>query len=294
MDYLQVALTTKKNTAEEMSALLETAGALSVTIESANEEEIFDAAEPNDPAWTSQRLTALFDQHFDFTALTELLKTHPAANDVKLNSLPDQDWERNWLEQFQPIKISESLWVCPSWLDTPDPEANNLIIDPGLAFGTGTHQTTHLCLEYLSKLKPVSELVIDYGCGSGILGIAALKLGASEVIAIDVDPKALQATESNARINKVSTGLQAGYPDDLNRLLESRQSSLVIANILADTLIALRETLIRIVNAEGTLILSGVLEEQTERVVSAFSSEFDFTCDQRQEWMLLVGRKRSP
>ena len=161
MDYLQVAITTEKHSAEEMSVLLENVGALSVTVESANEEEIFDAAEPGDPAWLSQRLTALFDEHFDSAILAELLRAHPAANDIKVNSLPDQDWERNWLEQFQPIQISQSLWVCPSWLESPDPEATNLIIDPGLAFGTGTHQTTHLCLEYLSKL----DLKNKTGCG---------------------------------------------------------------------------------------------------------------------------------
>lgn len=292
MEYLQVALTVKKSHAESLSVILERAGALSVTVESANDEEIFDAAQPGDPMWILQRLTALFGSEFDIDVLSYVLKNHPEANHVVVSKLPDQDWERNWLEQFTPLQVGQALWVCPSWITPPDSSATNLIIDPGLAFGTGTHQTTHLCLDYLSTMDLKDKLVIDFGCGSGILAIAAVKLGAEEAVAVDIDPKAIDATRSNAEINNVSSKIHVGLPQDLDELMQNRKSPLVIANILADTLIELKNVLLNIVSPDAILLLSGVLATQVERVSSSFSPQFQFVARQKDEWMLLEGQSQ--
>jgi len=293
LDYLQVALTVKKPHSEQLSDLLETAGALSVTVESASNEEIFDAAQPGDPMWKSQRLTALFDGDFDVDVLSYVLKDHPEADHIVVSNLPDQDWERNWLEQFVPLQVGQALWVCPSWLEPPDSSATNLIIDPGLAFGTGTHQTTHLCLNYLSTMDLKGKLVIDFGCGSGILAIAAIKLGAEEAVAVDIDPKAIDATRSNAEINQVSSKIHVGLPQELDSLLQGRRSPLVIANILADTLIELKNVLLNMVSPDSILLLSGVLASQMEKVTRSYSPQFRFVTHQKEEWMLLEGQSSS-
>ncbi len=290
MDYLQVAFSVKKLYAEKMSELLETAGALSVTVESADDEEIFDAAQPGDPMWQSQRLTALFGGEFDADILSYVLSNHPEVDHVVVSKLPDQDWERSWLEQFKPLQVSQTLWICPSWLTPPDSSATNLIIDPGLAFGTGTHQTTHLCLEHLSTMELKDQLVVDFGCGSGILAIAAIKLGAKEAIAVDIDPKAIDATRNNAIINRVSSQVHVGLPENLEALMQERKSPLVIANILADTLIELKNVLTSMMSPDAILLLSGVLASQVEKVTSAFSPQFNFVTRQKDEWMLLKGQ----
>ena len=285
MQYLQLSLTVDRQYADQVSALFEEQEALSIMIESANDEACFDAAEPGEPEWQVQRMTALFNEGFESAFLLEQIQALDTGSEVVRSYLADQDWERTWLDQFEPIQVGEDLWVCPSWKEPPHPQATNLIIDPGLAFGTGTHPTTHMCLQYLSSLDLKNSSVMDYGCGSGILAIAALALGATKAIGVDVDPRALLAANENAAINGVSERFSSCLPDQLT----AQNFDIVIANILAGTLIQLKQELLSLARPGTLILLSGVLAEQVEMVKSAFSDQLDFNVRQSDDWILLTG-----
>ena len=290
--YLQVAVTATKRNAEIISKWMDSEGALSVTVESANEEECYDAAAPADPSWELQRLTALFDSELDGTDLKNRITKLPLVDSASITRLEQQDWETSWLDNFTPIQVSEKLWICPSWLTPPDQNSINLIIDPGLAFGTGTHATTFQILEYLSKQSLTGKTIVDYGCGSGILGIAAVALGAHRAIGVDVDPKALRAAANNARANRVESSLELVSADQFDISYPSLEADMVIANILVGTLMSLRQRLTSLVSYGGVLVLSGILENQADRIVASYGDEFEFCRFQRHEWVVLVGTRR--
>ncbi len=181
--------------------------------------------------------------------------------------------------------------MCPSWTTPPDPQATNIVLDPGLAFGTGSHATTAMCLQWLAGAELVGQTVLDYGCGSGILAIAALKLGATRVIAVDIDPRALSATRDNARLNQVADArLQILAPEQLP---DDTRADIIVANILAGTIVELAPVLTRTLARGGTILLSGILESQMDKVQSAFDPGFHFAARQRDEWGLLVGRRHN-
>ena len=207
----------------------------------------------------------------------------------EVSELVDQDWERVWLSGFEPTQVGQDLWVCPSWLTPPVAEAVNLTIDPGLAFGTGTHPTTAMCLHWLDQHRPHDKLVVDYGCGSGILAVAALRLGASRAWGVDIDPHAISASTQNAGRNGVADRFNAcqmpGLPEGL-------RVDLLIANILSKVLIDLRYTLTALVGRRGTLLLTGVLHDQTQEVRDAFAPNFQFEQIRHDEWSMLVGNRR--
>ncbi|MEW6692942.1 MAG: 50S ribosomal protein L11 methyltransferase, partial [Pseudomonadota bacterium] len=203
----------------------------------------------------------------------------------------DQDWERAWMDQFQPLRFGEKLWIVPSWIEAPDAEAVNILLDPGLAFGTGTHPTTALCLEWLDGADMAGKTVLDYGCGSGILAIAALKLGATDAWGIDIDPQALTATRDNAARNgieasRLHTGLPGALPKDA-------LFDVLLANILMGPLIELAPTLTGHVRPGGRLVLSGLLGEQAEEVMAAYAADFDFDPPALKEgWARLTALRR--
>lgn len=290
MRYLQVSLTAEKNHAEAISAILEGMSSLSIMIESANDEACFDTAEPGQPKWALQRITALYPEEFDTDNLLTDLYAHPHTNGVSTSWLEDQDWERSWLDQFEPINVGRDLWICPSWKDPIEPEAVNLIIDPGLAFGTGRHPTTHLCLESLSKQVLKGKTVIDYGCGSGILAIAALKLGAVNVIGVDIDLRALSTSRENANRNGVEGRLTVCLPDEA----PNATYDVVIANILAGTLISLSDALVEFCRPDTLLMLSGILSSQSGAVNRCFSETSSMTETVSGDWVLLEGMIDSP
>ncbi|MGI9316463.1 MAG: 50S ribosomal protein L11 methyltransferase [bacterium] len=292
MHYLQVAVTTARKDAEFVCDFLSGEGALSVTVESANDQELFDEANPGDPAWEIQRLTALFDPDYSSNWLQSKISKLPVIDAPRISQLEHRDWERTWLDQFEPIQVSDKLWVCPSWLEPPDQDGVNLIIDPGLAFGTGTHATTFQILEYLSGCALKGKTVIDYGCGSGILGIAALALGAHQVVGVDIDPKAVQTAVQNALVNGVEERFEAVSTNQFDLRYAFFQAEVVIANILAGTLLSLKDRLVQLVSANGVLVLSGILEKQVQQVVDCYGDVFEFDQIQQQEWVVLIGIRK--
>lgn len=222
-----------------------------------------------------------------------LAKQHLAAQfhhlSFAISELPDQDWERAWMDDFKPQCFGQRLWICPTWLEPPEPEAVNLILDPGLAFGTGTHPTTSLCLRWLDQAELANKTVIDYGCGSGILALAALKLGAARVQAVDIDEQALQATQSNALMNAIdSQQLDIGFPEILRE-----PADVLIANILLAPLLTLRTQFKKLLNNEGVLIVSGILNEQAASLIEAYQADFAHQSSTDLEgWSLLTFTRR--
>lgn len=270
MPWIQLSLEAGDIEPESLSAFFERHGALSVTFVDAADQPLFEPPPGATPLWSATRVTALFDAAADAAALKRQLAGQfgaEVAGRLIEEALADQDWERAWLDQFQPMRFGRRLWVCPAG-QAPPVEGETVIIDldPGLAFGTGTHPTTALCLEWLDGHPPTARSVLDYGCGSGILAIAALKLGADSLWAVDIDPQALWSTRENAARNGVDARLHTCLPGEL----PEREFDLVLANILANPLIELAPQLAARVARGGELVLSGVLREQADAVREAY------------------------
>lgn len=290
MPWLQLTFYTTKDDAEALSELLSETGAAAVTMQDAADQPLYEPPPGATPLWQLTNVVGLFDESFDVEALlSQLRKAWPQPlPDHRSELLEDQDWERAWMEDFKPMRFGEHLWIVPSWHEAPDAEGVNIHLDPGLAFGTGTHATTRLCLEWLDANPPRGQAVIDYGCGSGILGIAAALLGATSVLAVDNDPQALAATMENARRNGVEGHIRAYLPS------EAPQDSapLLIANILAGPLITLAPTLAARVQADGDLVLSGILPEQAEEVAAAYREWFAMAEPVELDgWIRLEGKR---
>lgn len=216
----------------------------------------------------------LFDAETDMNDVVAILENHPllgAGFAHKIEQLEDKDWEREWMDNFHPMRFGERLWICPSWRDVPDENAVNVMLDPWLAFGTGTHPTTSLCLQWLDSLDLTGKTVIDFGCGSGILAIAALKLGAAKAIGIDIDPQAIQASRDNAERNGVSDRLELYLPKDQP---EEMKADVVVANILAGPLRELAPLISVLPVSGGLLGLSGILASRAESVCEAYADSF--------------------
>ena len=284
-DFHQIQLSIAREQSETISDYLFEQGALSVTIESGNDEQQFDLAHPTEPNWERQNLSVLFTKDTPVEAICSFLEAKPDLIITSVSAVENQDWERSWLTQFEPIQISPSMWVCPSWITPPDPDAVNLIIDPGLAFGTGTHATTNLCLQYLSRCDLKDVNVVDYGCGSGILAIAALALGAHSAIGVDVDNKALDASRENANINGVTEGFTACLPGGL----KTEHFDVVIANILANTLIELSDEFLSRTRNGTLLILSGILFHQEKMIRDHYRHAVEFEVLRQGDWIVLAG-----
>ena len=206
--------------------------------------------------------------------------------------LMDQEWARVWEQQFHPMKMGTRLWICPSWTPPPDPDAINIVLNPGLAFGTGTHPTTSMCLRAIDARLSEGQRVIDYGCGSGILGIAAARLGAATVLAVDNDPQAITASWDNAARNQVDdAAFSAVLPDDASLHSALASADWVVANILAGPLIDLAPNLISLMAPGGRLLLAGLLSDQVEEVVAAYAPAVNLrVVDQVEDWVLLAGQ----
>ena len=287
--WLQLSLTAAKEQAPLIEALFENMGALSVTLGDAGDEPILEPGLGEIPLWQATRVTALFEGDRNPDELQSLIN-HSLNADVsrhlKLERLEDQAWERAWLKDFHPMCFGQRLWVCPTNQRPNAKEAIIMELDPGLAFGTGTHPTTALCLKWLDGTDLSGKIIIDFGCGSGILAVAALLLGAKRAIATDHDPQALEATHSNAKKNGVESRLTILEPNQAS----STQGDILLANILAGTLIRLEPTLASQVKKGGQIILSGVLAGQAAEVSDAFNTHFDLLPPEEQEdWALLEG-----
>jgi ribosomal protein L11 methyltransferase len=290
MPWIQLRLSANEETAEKYSDWLSACGAQAVTFIDAKDTPIYEPL-PGDEViyWNNTVVMGLYDASHDMDKVLNYLKgIHPdkAKMVYKLEQLEDKDWEREWMDNFHPMKFGQRLWICPSWRDVPDPSAVNVMLDPGLAFGTGTHPTTALCLTWLDGLDLVGKTVVDFGCGSGILSLAALKLGAKKVIGIDIDPQALQASLENAKRNQCEDRLALFLPKDQPEF----KADVVVANILAGPLRELAPVIINYLASNGVLALSGVLEEQAEQLQTQYAEfcQMDAIAVQ-DEWVRLSG-----
>ncbi|GAB4352847.1 MAG: 50S ribosomal protein L11 methyltransferase [Methylohalobius crimeensis] len=291
MSWRQLSFTLPREAADAVADFLEQREAQAVTFAEEGAEELFEPPPGETPLWKHTRLTALFDMEADTRKLEAALieRFGDRLQSFRHEILPNQPWERAWLEHFRPLDFGR-LWVCPGDQPPPDPEAVRLILDPGLAFGTGTHPTTAMCLKWLADNDPGGKTVIDYGCGSGILGVAALLLGADRVYACDIDPQALTATLENARKNGVAERLTCCYPQSMPQLT----ADIVMANILAGPLIELAQTLTALTRTGGSLVLSGILADQAEAVQQAYQADFDLQPPLVEAgWARLFGIKRT-
>jgi ribosomal protein L11 methyltransferase len=292
MPWLQLELEATPDTADMLSDFLQEAGAAAVTLQDAADQPLFEPPPGTTPLWHSTRVIGLFDSDTDIPAILERLQAafgdHPLPA-WHLNPLEDRDWVRAWLDDFQPMRFGERLWIVPTGYTPPAPEAVNILLDPGLAFGTGTHPTTAMCLRWLDAHPPVDQEVIDYGCGSGILAIAACRLGARQVAGVDTDPQALLATRDNARKNGVEDCISVFLPADF----DSPPVPLLLANILAGPLVNLAPRFAERVQRGGQLVLSGILAEQAAAVMAAYAPAFDMQLtEQQDQWVCLTGTRR--
>jgi len=290
--WLQIMLSTTPETSDDIVDVLSEAGAIAVTLQDCADEPIYEPLPGEQRLWSQTRVIGLFEAD---TRVDDLL--HHLKMALKVNELPNcmvkhlanQDWERVWIDHFKPMQFGDKLWVCPTAHTPPDPDAINLMLDPGLAFGTGTHATTAQCLEALPHIDVTNKNVLDYGCGSGILAIAAARLGAASVWAIDIDEQALLATTENALRNNVETYITSELPDGLP---ENMHFDILLANILSGPLIELAPYFATRLKPEGTLILSGILTEQTNKVCQAYNPWFKFDEPrQRDNWTCLTARR---
>lgn len=292
MPWIQIRLNTTSDHAEPLEDLLMEAGASAVTLQDAKDQPVFEPALGSTPLWHHTVVIGLFDAHTDMDAVTAFLKERAQLDPFPpytIEIVEDKDWEREWMTHFHPIKFGSRLWVCPSWKEVPEPDAVNLMLDPGLAFGTGTHPTTALCLQWLEQHAMSDAQVIDYGCGSGILAIAALLLGAEQVTCVDLDPQALEASINNAQRNAIAEQkLRVYLPDDC----PDTAVDVVVANILAGPLVNLAPRLAQLVKPSGHIALSGILAEQADEVMQAYAPWFDLQPPVIQdEWVLIAGQR---
>jgi len=299
-DWPEVAVAATPETVEQLEEWLFAAGAVSVTLQDQNDQPILEPAPGEIPLWDEITLVGLFAQAKDPDSLHSEL--HLGAQicsigvpDYSLRVLPDAVWERAWMAGYRPMQFGPALWVCPSHQPPPDPDAVIVHLDPGLAFGTGTHATTALCLDWLGArtdetLLPLNgATLLDYGCGSGVLAIAAAKLGAKAVYAVDIDEQALLATRQNAADNGVLEKLNISHPDALPVELVD----VLIANILFEPLTTLSDRFSGLVRTGGTLLMSGILDEQVEQLAMRYNNWFDLEpSTARNGWALLTGARR--
>ena len=295
MSYQQITINVNDAVAERLADALMEHGALSAAIEDAyagteNEQAIFgEPGMPTEQIWQQSKVIALFGENDDAAAMIQAASQACGLKDLAYTSeiLADQDWVRLTQAQFDPIQISERLWITPSWHEAPNSNAVNLQLDPGLAFGTGSHPTTRLCLKWLDTRLKGGESVLDYGCGSGILTIAALKLGAGSAVGVDIDEQAIRASKDNAAQNHVDA--QFYLPDGLPQ----GQFDIVVANILANPLRMLGEMLAARTKQGGRIVLSGLLDEQVEELSDIYRQWFDIEPAEIDEgWARLSGVKR--
>ncbi|MAG67250.1 50S ribosomal protein L11 methyltransferase [Pseudomonas sp.] len=292
MSWLQLRLAITPEQAPALEDQLLALGAVSVTFMDAEDQPIFEPDLGTTPLWSNTHLLALFEADTDGEALLQHLHLLWQAElpAHELEQIEDQDWERSWMDNFHPMRFGQRLWIVPSWHAAPDPDAVNLLLDPGLAFGTGTHPTTSLCLQWLDAQQLQGKTLIDFGCGSGILAIAALLLGATHAVGTDIDIQALEASRDNAQRNQVADEHFDLY---LPEQMPAVPADVLVANILAGPLVSLAPQLASLVKPGGLLALSGILAEQTEEILQAYQGDFELDPVAEQDgWIRVSGKRR--
>lgn len=291
MPWLLIKLSASPEQADAVTDALEACGAAAVTIEAASDEERLQSALEPTALWSANRVAGLFPENTDAGQTLAALRRELGVAELpphSIDRLEDADWARAWMANYRPLQVAPRLWIVPTWCAPPDPDAINLFLDPGLAFGTGTHPTTALCLAWLATQSLQGRTIIDYGCGSGILAIAALKLGAAHAIGVDIDPQALTVSRENAARNGVAARYHACAP---HALAADRRADIVVANILAGPLIELAPQLGERVGPGGAIALSGILAEQAPDVCKRYAAQFRFDTYERDGWVLLAGTR---
>jgi len=291
MPWLQLKVNTTSEHVDALSSFLMELGALSVTFEDAQDQPLFEPPPGETPIWSETIITGLFEATADIEVVADQVhqQYQDKASAVRTEILEDKDWVREWMDRYQPMQFGKQLWIVPSHHQPPEPEAVNILLDPGLAFGTGTHPTTAMCLEWLADHPPVNQQVIDYGCGSGILAIAAAKLGASHVEAIDNDPQALLATRTNAEANQINQYIECKGVD-----IAPSACDTLLANILAGPLIGLAKRFSEFTRPGANIVLSGILHEQASDVLQAYQPWFNIALTkEREDWVLLTGQRNT-
>ena len=292
MAWHQISVITNENIAPKLADFFSDLGAVSVTFMDAEDEPVYEPAIGETKIWSNTQVIALYELDVE----PELIKTQVFRQFMQdelqcwlHEAVADQEWERAWMEYYKPMKFAGRLWVCPTDQEQFEPGTVCLTLDPGLAFGTGTHPTTALCLEWLASHDLTGKTVIDYGCGSGILAVAAILLGAKIAHAVDIDPQALTATQSNALKNNVQDKINCNFPEQFDPF----QADIVLANILALPLIEMSEQICALLVPGGQLVLSGILYEQAESVISAYQQPIILNpLVQQEDWIRLEGVKR--
>ncbi|WJV54196.1 50S ribosomal protein L11 methyltransferase [Prodigiosinella aquatilis] len=294
MPWIQLKINTSGAHAEQLGDALVESGAVSVTFQDTHDTPVFEPLPGETRLWGDTDVTGLYDAETDMSEVITILEQEPLLGtgfQHKIEQLEDKDWEREWMDNFHPMQFGKRLWICPSWREIPDPTAVNVMLDPGLAFGTGTHPTTSLCLQWLDGLDLQGKTVIDFGCGSGILAIAALKLGAARAIGIDIDPQAIQASRDNAQRNGVSERLELYLPQNQPTDLSA---DVVVANILAGPLRELAPLISELPKTGGYLGLSGILATQAVNVAAAYQDKFQLDpVVEKEEWCRITGVKKT-
>ncbi len=293
MSWLQLTLESDFESAERLSELLEQFGAVSISLTAMSDEKIFGQAIEKDPVlWRQTRVIALLHEDTDLDTLLVCLRNRAGEGKIGKHEISMLD-DRDWINEFKSahgVKIfAESLCVCPSWCELPGDDLPHIILDPGLAFGTGNHETTAACLEWLAENNIRGKTVIDFGCGSGILALAAVKLGAEKVYAVDIDPQALKASQENAKRNGITDCLVIAHPEDIQLPVVD----ILVANVLLNPLQELASLFSELVHPSGDLVLSGLLSTQAEECLEVYQSWFNM--DEpvfKLEWSLLHGTKK--
>jgi len=297
--WLQIHITVEQAQVNFTETLLSSLGAVSVTLDDAENQDLLEPLPGETPLWNKVIVTGIYAQEegedIDVTALETFIRTQLPTEPMRSEFLEDQVWERSWMDYYEPIQIGEKYWIVPEWIEPPEADAVNIKLDPGLAFGTGNHASTFLCLQWLGKIDVKDKVVIDYGCGSGILGVAALLLGAKKVYATDIDPQAVLATKQNAELNGVLENLYVGLPEEFNAEFKNQQADILVANILAGPLMSLAKEFSTLIKSEGEFALAGVIEEQVTDVSSIYSEFFDIVeVEKREEtWCRISGSRKA-
>lgn len=291
MPWIQIKLGTTDKKAKKISGMLAGFGAASVTYMDTVDNPVYEPLPGETKLWTNTTVIGLFEADTNTKPIIDFFYDH-FGDDItyKVEQLEDKDWVREWMKQFAPIKCGNKLWICPSWCEAPDPSAVNVLLDPGLAFGTGTHPTTFMCLSWLDSIDLKDKTVVDFGCGSGILAVSALKLGAKKVIGIDIDPQAIDSSLENAKRNNVADKLELYLPENQPKDI---QADILVANILAGPLRELAPTISSMVAPNGLFAISGIIESQCSEMVNIYQKWFKLDEPMtKEEWCRINGIKK--
>jgi ribosomal protein L11 methyltransferase len=293
MSWRQLSLTCQADQLAEVEDLMMELGALSISLSDAGDEPIYEPLPGDNPIWPESIVSATFAEDSDPEQIAQLLMARLPAGltqSVKHDSFQDRDWQQAYRQHFKPLQCAPSLWIVPSWIEPPDPQATIVQLDPGLAFGTGSHPTTALCLAWLAEQQLENLELIDFGCGSGILAIAAIKLGASRVLAVDIDQQALVACQSNMDMNAITNGqIQVSLPE----AMAADRVDLLMANILSGPLVELSSRFADLVKPDGKIVLSGILISQLQDIQSTYREFFELSPARVDgDWACIDGSRR--